>query len=139
VPSDAEIHSALLAIHSRLDVIEGKVTVIARAERDKLLVELEQVVKANPIVGRIYLALDGKRNQDQLVKDLHSSKPAISRWLAKMSREHGIVEVAREQAGSKIHRQNNEMEEVLHLSAKIRRWLGEAEKAKAKQAKAAEA
>jgi DNA-binding transcriptional ArsR family regulator len=132
--TDEEIHSALLAIHARLDVIEGKVTVIARTDRDKLLTELEQVVKADPIVGRIYLALDGKKNQDQIVKDLDSSKPTISRRLVKMSREHGIVEVAKEQSGSKIYRHDKEMEEVLHLSAKIGKWLEGIEKARAKEA-----
>jgi DNA-binding transcriptional ArsR family regulator len=136
MPTDQEIHSALLAIYSRLDVIEGKVTVIARTDRDKLLDELKEIVKADPIIGRIYLALDGKKNQDQIVKDLDSSKPTVSRKLVKMSREHGIVEVAKEQSNSKIYRHNKEMEEVLHLSAKIEKWLGEIEKAKVKKAKA---
>jgi hypothetical protein len=135
VPTEQEIHNALLAIYSRLDVIEGKVTVIARTDRDKLLAELETVVKADPLIGRIYLALDGKKIQEQIVKELDSSKAAVSRKLVKMSREHGIAEVAKEKAGSKIYRRNKEMEEVLHLSARVTKWLEEIEKAKAKKAK----
>jgi hypothetical protein len=132
--TDDEIQNALLAIYSRLDVIEGKVTVIARADREKLLDELEKVVKKDPIIGRIYLALDGRKNQDDIVAELASSKPAVSRWLAKMSREHGIVEVAKGRRGSNVYRHNPQMQEVLHLSAKIERWLREHEKPKPQKA-----
>jgi ribosome-binding factor A len=131
VATDAEIHSALLAIYSRLDVIEGKVTIIARTDRDKLLKVLEDVVTADPMIGRVYLALDGKKNQDQIVKELASAKATISRKLTKMSREYGIVEVATEASNSKIYRHNREMEEVLHLSAKVEKWLEKIAKAQA--------
>lgn len=129
--TDDEIQNALLAIYSRLDVIEGKVTVIARADREKLLNELEKVVKKDPIIGRIYLALDGRKNQDDIVVELGSSKPTISRQLAKMSREHGVVEATKGQRGSNVYRHNPQMQEVLHLSAKIEKWLREIDKAKA--------
>ncbi|HEX3518855.1 MAG TPA: hypothetical protein VHT29_07465 [Solirubrobacteraceae bacterium] len=135
--TDDEIQNALLAIYSRLDVIEGKVTVIARADREKLLDELEKVVKKDPIIGRIYLALDGRKNQDDIVADLSSSKPAVSRWLAKMSREHGVVEAAKGQRGSNVYRHNPQMEEVLHLSAKVEKWLREIDKGEAPRARSA--
>jgi hypothetical protein len=134
--TEAEIHSALLAIYSRLDVIEGKVTVIARANRDELLEGLEKAIAADPILGRIYLALDGRKNQGQITKDLGSSEPTISRRLVKMSRDYGIVEVAAEASGGKVYRHNKEMEEVLHLSSNVKKWLEKMDKAKAKDAKA---
>jgi hypothetical protein len=135
--TDDEVHNALLAIHSRLDVIEGKVTVIARADREKLLDELEKVVKANPIMGHIYLALDGRKNQDGIVAEVRSSAPAVSRWLGRMAREYGLVEVAKGQGASKVYRHNREMEEVLHLTGKVEKWLREISKAKATKPKRA--
>jgi DNA-binding transcriptional ArsR family regulator len=129
-----EIHNAILALKSRLDVIEGKVTVIARANRPELRVELEKVVKKNPIVGHIYLALDGRKNQDQIVEELKSSAPTVSRWLNTMSREHGLVEVAKGEGASKVYRHAREMESVLHLTAAIRKWLDQVEKPQAKKA-----
>lgn len=136
MPSDADIHNALLAIHSRLDVIEGKVTVIARADRDKLIAELEQVVRADPIIGRIYLALDGKRNQEQLVAELGSDRATISRRVTKMARRYGMVELVPGREAGKIYRKERHVEEVLDLARRVERWLEQIEKEKAKQAKA---
>ncbi len=126
--TNEEIHSELLAIYSRLDVIEGKVTVIARADRDKLRGELEKVVKANPIIGRIYLALDGQKNQEQITHEIESSKNAVSRWLRLMSREYGVIELSKGEGAGQVYRHARAMESVLHLSASIRKWLDEAQK-----------
>jgi hypothetical protein len=135
VATDAEIHSALLAIHSRLDVIDGKVTVVARSNRDALLEGFEKAIAADPLLGRIYLALDGKRNQAQIAKDLGSSEPTISRRLVKMSRDHGIAEMVAGTSGGKVYRRDNEMEGVLHLSANVAKWLEKMEKVQAREAK----
>jgi DNA-binding transcriptional ArsR family regulator len=121
--SDDEIHSALLAIHSRLDVIEGKVTVVARADRGKLLDALQEVVGKQPLIGKIYLALDGKKNQDEIVAELQSSSSTVSRQMIEMTREYGMIELVKGEGKGKIYRHNREMESVLHLTANIRKWL----------------
>jgi DNA-binding transcriptional ArsR family regulator len=121
--SDDEIHSALLAIHSRLDVIEGKVTVVARADRGKLLDALREVVDKQPLIGQIYLALDGKKNQDEIVAEFDSSPATVSRRMTEMNREYGMIELVKGEGKGKIYRHNREMESVLHLTANIRKWL----------------
>jgi DNA-binding transcriptional ArsR family regulator len=121
--SDDEIHSALLAIYSRLDVIEGKVTVVARADRGKLLDALQEVVDKQPLIGKIYLGLDGKKNQDDIVAELDSSSSTVSRHMIEMTREHGMIELVKGEGKGKIYRHNREMESVLHLTANIRKWL----------------
>jgi hypothetical protein len=130
VKPDDEVHSAQLAIYSRLDVIDGKITVLGRANGPQLLSQIEEFVKANPIVGQIYLALDGRKNQDAIVAELESSKPAVSRWLGRMAREYGLVDVVKGQGAGKIYRRDPEMEELLHLTGKIEKWLTELERAK---------
>jgi hypothetical protein len=128
--SDDDIHNALLAIHSRLDVVEGKVTVIARADRSKLLDELKKAVTANPIIGRIFLAIDGKKNQEQLRAELDIGAATMSRWIQKLAREHGMIELVPGREAGKIYRHERQMEDVLALSSNVAKWLAEAEKSK---------
>jgi hypothetical protein len=122
-----EIHNALLAIYSRLNTIEGKVTLVARADRDRILGVLEEVVKRNPLIGQIYLLLDGRRNQRDILAELkrfgiETSEPTVSRRVSDMSTEYGLADLV--QGGSaKVFRKNREMEDVLNLSKRIREWL----------------
>jgi hypothetical protein len=122
-----DIQDALVAIHSRLGTIEGRVTLIARAEREELLDDLEKLVRRFPIVGQIYLALDGVRNQNEVYDLLDAagvgtSKMGVSRNLIKMHTEHGIVELV-SGGRSKVYRKGSESETVLNLSTNIRKWL----------------
>lgn len=124
---DDEIQNALVAIHSRLGTIEGKVTLVARADRDRVLQVLEGVVRKNPMVGQIYLLLDGKRAQRQIREELAShgietSDATVSRRMAEMATEHGIADLVKSGA-SKVYRKNREMEDVLNLSKNVREWL----------------
>lgn len=131
MPADEDIHNALLAIHSRLDTIDGKVTLVARADRERILEVLEAVVRRSPLVGRIYLLLDGQRSQRQIREELDrqgvsTSEATISRHMKNMAREDGIAEFVRTAAaGAKIYRKNREMESVLNLTARIERWLAD--------------
>jgi Trp operon repressor len=131
MPADEDIHNALLAIHSRLDTIDGKVTLVARADRERILEVLEAVVRRSPLVGRIYLLLDGQRSQRQIREQLDrqgvsTSEATISRHMKNMAREDGIAEFVRTAAaGARIYRRNREMESVLNLTARIERWLAD--------------
>jgi hypothetical protein len=129
VPTDEDIHNALLAIHSRLNTIDGKVTLVARADRDRVLQVLEEVVRRNPLLGRIYLLLDGKRSQRQILAELKrqgvtTSEATISRRMSDMASEYGIADYVTTTAAGKIYRKNREMESVLNLTSRIERWLG---------------
>jgi hypothetical protein len=128
--TDENIHNALLAIHSRLNTIDGKVTLVARADRDRVLQVIEEAVRHSPLVGQIYLLLDGKRSQRQIMAELKrkgvsTSEPTISRRMADMAREYGIAEYVTTTAAGKIYRKNREMESVLNLTNRIERWLAE--------------
>jgi hypothetical protein len=127
---DKNLHNALTAIHSRLGTIEGRVTLIARAERESILASLEKDVRKKPLIGQIYLALDGSRNQREVFEVLiaagiETSEMGVSRAMGKMHTESGIIELVAA-GGSKVFRKGDESEAVLNLSAKIRRWLKDA-------------
>lgn len=127
MPSEEEIQHALLAIHSRLGVIEGKVNLVARADRAHILEVLEGIIRKQPTVGQIYLLLDGKSTQrnihEKLVElGIQSSEMTVSRRLNEMETEHGIADPI-PQGPAKIYRKDREMENVLNLSKNIRQWL----------------
>lgn len=136
--SDDEIQNALLAIYSRLNTIEGKVTLVARADRERILGVLEEVVRRSPLIGQIYLLLDGKRTQREVHEELAKhgitpSQPTVSRRMADMSTEYGIADLVKGGA-VKIFRRNREMEDVLNLSTRIREWLDDEGQAVPQQA-----
>jgi hypothetical protein len=127
VTNNEEVQNALLAIHSRLGTIEGKVNLVARAERDQIRGLLEKVVRGDPLIGQIYLLLDGTRTQ----KDVHEalvqygitpSQPTVSRRMAAMETEHGIADLV-QGGNTKIYRKDVAMEKVLNLTGNIRKWL----------------
>lgn len=124
---DEELQNALLAIHSRLGTIEGKINLVARAEREQVLRVLEEAVRRDPLLGQIYLLIDGKRTQQDILAQLTSlgivsSQPTISRRMANLVTEYGIADPIGAGAGT-ILRKNRAAEDVLNLTRRVRKWL----------------
>lgn len=129
MPSDEEVQNALLAIYSRLGAIEGKVNLVARAEREQIRGLLEKAVREDPLIGQIYLLLDGVRTQKEIVEKLAEygikpSQPTVSRRMAAMETEHGIADLV-QGGNTKIYRKDAAMEKVLNLTRNIRKWLAD--------------
>ena len=134
--TNEEIHDALMVMDSRLRTIDGKVNLLARANREPLLEALGKIITAKPIVGQVYLLLDGIRNQEEVTAELvaagvKTSKSAVSRWLGEMHTEHGLVERVPNSGPGKTYRKNAELEHALNLTKKVEKWLADAAKAKA--------
>lgn len=92
--SEEDIHQALMVIDSRLTTMDGKLNLMSRADAPELLATLETVVKKKPLIGQIYLLLDGTRNQDAIRADLDkggvtASKGTISNYMKEMSASTG--------------------------------------------------
>jgi hypothetical protein len=125
--SDEEINNALLAIHSRLGVIEGKVNLVARAHKKSSLEDVEKVIRKSPLLGQIYLLLDGFRTQTEIYEKLRefgisTSPMGVSRAMKKLETEYGMVDLVKG-GSSRIFRKDTEAERVLNLSTNIRKWL----------------
>lgn len=139
-----DIHEELVAISARLGLIDGKTTLNVRANRDPILATLKGLVDKKPQLGQIYLLLDGKRSQHDLVLALRAL--GISTGDATVHRhldtaiEHGIAELVIDRKGAgNAYRKDPTMESVLSLSKNIRKWLeaaGETLPPKARKAKA---
>jgi DNA-binding transcriptional ArsR family regulator len=129
MPTDDEVQNALLAIHSRLGAIEGKVNLVAWAEREQIRGLLEQTIREDPLIGQIYLLLDGNRTQKEIHEKLAEygitpSQPTVSRRMAAMETEHGIADLV-QGGNTKIYRKDVAMENVLNLTRNIRKWLAD--------------
>lgn len=127
MPTDEEIHNALMGIHSKLGTIEGKVNLAARANRERLLAELEAAVRKDPLLGQIYVLLDGRRSQIEVKETLAEfhitpSQPTLSRRMTALATEHGVADLV-EGGGKVVLRKDRESERILNLSKNIRRWL----------------
>ena len=125
--NDELVITQLAAVHARLGTIEGKVNLVARAERRHLLELLESTVRSTPLIGQIYLLLDGTRTQTEVVEALgefsiNTSPMSVSRRVTEMETDHGIIEIA--QAGKgKVFRKDPAMDKVLNLTVNVRKWL----------------
>jgi hypothetical protein len=127
VTDDDELHHALLAIHSRLGLIEGKINLVARAERQQILTVIEEAFGKDPLLAQIYLLLDGKRTQREIVAELEGhgitcSQPTVSRRMTDLVTEYGIAE-PRDAGAATVLGKNRASEEILNLSRRARRWL----------------
>jgi hypothetical protein len=121
------LHDDLLIIYSRLGAIEGKVNLLARVDRKPFLELLEDTVRKQPLIGQLYLALDGTRTQTELVAYLaefgiETSEATVSRRLGEMEREHGMVDLVKGGNG-KAYGRDATMEKILNLVTNVRKWL----------------
>jgi hypothetical protein len=128
--TDEEIHEALIAIHSRLGVIDGKATLNVRANRTKILEVLKELVENHSPLGQIYLLLDGSRTQTEIGAKLKELKVPGSHATVSdrvdIAVEHGIAELVPGRGPGNVYRQDPIMESVLSLSKNVRKWLAAA-------------
>lgn len=130
--SDAgeEVQNALLAIHARLGTIEGKINLVARAEREQVLKVLQEAIADSPLLGQIYLLLDGERTQKAIhgllqERGINTSQPTVSRRMDDLVTEYGLADpIAR--GGVLVLRRNRAAEDVLNLSKRVKKWLEDA-------------
>ena len=126
MPTDEEINNALLSIYSRLGVIEGKVNLVARAHKQSSLEDIESAVRKTPLLGQIYLLLDGSRMQTEILDKLgefgiSTSPMSVSRAMKKLETDYGMADLV--PGSARVFRKDTEAEKVFNLSANIRKWL----------------
>lgn len=131
---DSSDHHLLLLIHERLDVIEGKVTLIARAEKKAHLEVIRNDVVATPGLADVYLAIDGKRTQDEIRIALGLTLATASRRFTAL-RKLGVVRLLESRKDGKVYGHDLSAEEVLDLSTHMSEWKADIEKMAAKKAR----
>lgn len=127
--AEDDVHDALLAIFSRLGTIEGKLNLVARAEREQILSVVQAALRNDPLLGQIYLLLDGVRKQKDVIDALKShginvSQSTVSRRMDMLVTEYGLADQSGRGATLVLTR-NRGAEDVLNLTRRVRKWLEE--------------
>lgn len=84
-------------------------------------------MRKDPLLGQIYLLLNGSRTQKEVHEELvaagvNVSQPTVSRRMVLMETEHGIAELI-QSGNTVIYGKDPAMEKVLNLTQNIRKWL----------------
>jgi hypothetical protein len=127
--TDEDVQDAINAMNSRLGRMEGQLNVITRALGPDVLAEVEKRVRADTLLGQVYLALDGKRTHDQITAYLaeygiSTSRPTVWRRIQVLEETLGLAAFVRSEP-SVIHQQAPAAESSLNASSEIRRWLAD--------------
>jgi DNA-binding transcriptional ArsR family regulator len=140
MPESLDAFSELRAIRARVEGIEHRQEMLVRAHSDEILETVWGYIDKDELLAEVYLLVDGKRTQQDIVAALNrkgssASQPTVSRRLAKLKNELGLVEVAERDASGATLRKSD-LDKILHLTPKVERRLAEIRKNRAKQRKA---
>lgn len=126
-------------MRARLEGIEHRQEMLVRAHADEILETLWTYIDKDEMLGAVYLLVDGKRTQQDIVEALRktglsASQPTVSRKLAKLNVELGLVEIGDRDAAGTVY-MKSELDRILHLTPKVEKRLAELRKAKSKTKK----
>ena len=127
--ADDDVQDAINAMNSRLGRMEGQLNVITRALGPDVLAEVEKRVRAAPLLGQVYLALNGRRSHQQIADHLGehgigTTRSTVWKRIQVLEEKLGIAVFVRSEP-SVIHDQSPAAETTLNASAAIREWLTE--------------
>jgi hypothetical protein len=131
--------SEIRAIRARVEGIEHRQELIVRAHRDEILAAVWESFDRDFVLAEVYISVDGKRNQHQIVADLASrgietTQQNVSLKLQKLMKEMALVEAAGKEDGTTVYRKT-EVERIFHLTQRVERRLVKLRREKEKRAK----
>ncbi len=122
-----ELFHQVRLINSRVTGIEDTTEVILRADAGKIRDPFLKRVSSDPLLGRVYLAIDGKRSQRELARELKEgtktvSEATVSRKIDQLREEHLVMLREQTKAG-RIYQKHPVVERNLRLSRHVTRLL----------------
>jgi hypothetical protein len=137
MPESLDAYAELRAMRARLEGIEHRQEMLVRAHADEILDTVWEYIDNDPMLGTIYLHVDGKRTQKEIVAVLNKKgvtidQSSVSRKLNKLRNDLGLVEIADRDATGAVLRKSD-LDKILHLTPKVERRLADLKKAKAKK------
>jgi DNA-binding transcriptional ArsR family regulator len=141
MPESLDAYAELRAMRARLEGIEHRQEMLVRAHREEILAEILRYIDSDPAIGEVYLLVNGKRTQKEIVAELERQGRAldqstVSRKLKKLMNDLGLVEIVERDASGAALRKSD-VDRILNLTPKVERRLAELKKAKDSPAKAA--
>jgi DNA-binding transcriptional ArsR family regulator len=139
LPESLDAYAELRAMRARLEGIEHRQEMLVRAHSDEILKTVWSFIDEDETLGEVFLLVDGKRTQQDIVaalkqKGISSSQPTVSRKLMKLNIELGLVEIGDRDASGTVY-MKSDLDRILHLSGKVERHLADRRKAKSKTSK----
>jgi hypothetical protein len=124
-----ELFAQIRTIRSRIETIERTQDILVRAEARNILPAIEKAFKADPLLARIYLAVDGVKTQSDIVEEIKMSGhrvsgASVSRKLEKLEKDFHLVDLADRTKAGKVYRKG-ELERILRLSRRVEKLLGD--------------
>lgn len=118
-----DLHEELVGIRTRLDLIEGRVLLTARAQKQLHLDELREEVEAQPLIAKCYLALSSPMSQRDLAAAVSVHEGTVSKLIPKLYRGLGIIQPARGSGPGNHWSRTPDYEYVLNLEYHMTEWL----------------
>lgn len=127
MPESLDAYSELREIRARVEGIEHRQEMLVRAHSKEILNTIWQYIDKEETLGEVYLLIDGKRTQQDIIDALKAqgievSQPTVSRRLATLTSALGLIEVA-ERDGGGVRYRKSELDRILHLTPKVERRL----------------
>jgi DNA-binding transcriptional ArsR family regulator len=139
MPESLDAYAELRLMRARLEGIEHRQEMLVRAHADEILETIWEFIDKDGTLGEVFLLVDGKRTQQDIVdalkkKGITTSQPTVSRKLAKLSIELGLVEIGDRDAAGTVYAKSD-LNRILHLTPKVERRLADMAKAKSQKNK----
>lgn len=139
MPESLDAFGELRAIRARVEGIEHRQEMLVRAHSDEILETVWQFIDADLTLAEVYLLVDGKRTQQDIIAELKkkgiaASQPTVSRKLSKLNVELGLVEIGDRDAAGIVY-VKSELDRILHLTPKVERRVLDIQKRRTKSAK----
>ena len=121
-----EVFNEIRQVRARLEGIEHTQEVLVRAVGDAILKQIWEYMDSDDILARVYLLVDGKRTQKDIVEALKAEKvagasqPSVSRRLDVLQRELALITVVRQTKAGKVYR-HTASDRILGVARKLER------------------
>lgn len=121
----AELFNQVRAINSRVTGMERTQEVLVRAEARQIVDPFLDAVRADPVLGRIYLEVDGTKSQNEIAAALRTSPATVSRKLDALEKDWHLIVLKDRTKDGKLY-ERAPVERILNLSRRVTRALSKA-------------
>lgn len=85
-----ETQQDIKEIKWHIEKVDNKMDLLIRGNSEALN-EIAEVFQGDPAIAQVYLAIDGKRTQQEIVEEVDYSQPTVSRRVNKLKRD-GLIQ-----------------------------------------------
>lgn len=115
MPESDETQEDIRKIRWRMENLDNKFDMLVRGNDDVMEV-VADVFRGDPSMAQVYLAVNGSRNQQEIVGHIDPSRSTVSRKIRKLD-DYGLIQT-KEVNGGLIY-QKDELHDILALEHRV--------------------